>query len=530
MYLHLMLYMSVFFIILTVILVLSMCCYAGSYLSISTIKLLFCTGGTWNSLGIIDSVTIFILLMLVTCFYYVSTYTHHYFGGDAAGFDLNKIIVLFVSVMARLVVTGDFLTTLLFWEYLGVVRYFLILFYLSYLSLRASVITLVSSRFGDVCLFFVISLGFFSKFNSFWWGLLFFFIILTKRARFPFISWLLEAMRAPTPVSSLVHSSTLVAAGVWFSMRYDIVSYSRSVYGFYLCILVTIFVTGTCCFFFLDLKKIVALSTCNNIAWCVFYLIYGDLILSLFQLVRHGVSKCLLFMLVGDVMSGTIGSQASNCIYSRPLYGPWGIFRLYSIVLGLSGAPFIGVFFTKHLLLGGFSTIIKLPMLTFTLFCVFLSYFYSFRLCVILSNVKISVSSGVYYLCGRGIMTYLWLLLKYITRTTLDETFAGFGWITVRTLLFQLVSILTAYFLYARVLGSWWRSSLFGSDNLVEYLFELFSRVRIMLRQFYYRWDKECIALLAKSTNYWAVSGLNNLINLLMRLLLVLLMLNCIIY
>lgn len=61
-----------------------------------------------------DGVTIFILLMLGTCFYYAAKYTHHYFGGDVAGFDLNKIIILFVAVMASLVITGDFLTTLLF--------------------------------------------------------------------------------------------------------------------------------------------------------------------------------------------------------------------------------------------------------------------------------------------------------------------------------------------------------------------------------------------------------------------------------
>lgn len=525
-----MLYMSVFFISLTVILVLSLFCYTGTYLNISAFKLLFCNGGLWNFFGIIDSITIFILLMLIICFYYASKYTHHYFSGDVAGFDLNKMILLFVSVMASLVITGDFLTTLLFWEYLGAVRYFLILFYLSYLSLRASIITLVSSRFGDVCLFFVIALSTLSKFSSFWWGLLFFFIILTKSARFPFISWLLEAMRAPTPVSSLVHSSTLVAAGVWFSMRYDVIFYSSSVYGFYLCILVTIFITGICCFFFLDLKKIVALSTCNKIAWCVFYLIYGDLILSLFQLVSHGVSKCLLFMLVGDVMRGTTGSQASKCIYSRPLYGSWGIFSLYSIILGLSGAPFIGVFFTKHLLLSGFSSIINLPMLTLTLLCVFLSYFYSFRLCAILRNVKVSISSGAYYICGRGLMVYLWLILNYITGTTLDETFIGFNLITFSMLLFQVISIIIAYFLYASVLGRWWRSSLFGSDNLVEFLFELSNRLRTLLRQFYYRWDKECVTLLCRSTSNWSINSLGNLINLLIGLLLILLMLNCIIY
>nr|QXU59608.1 NADH dehydrogenase subunit 5 [Dibothriocephalus dendriticus] len=522
--------MSVCLISLIVILTLSLCCYAGSFMGISIFKLLYCNGGLWSCFGIVDSVTLFILLMLGTCFYYASNYTHHYFGGDIAGFDLNKVIILFVSVMASLVITGDFLTTLLFWEYLGVVSYFLIIFYLSYLSLRASVITLVSSRFGDVCLFFVIALSFFSGFKSFWWGLLFFFIILTKSASFPFISWLLEAMRAPTPVSSLVHSSTLVAAGVWFSMRYDVVSYSSSIYGFYLCLLITIFVTGICCFFFLDLKKIVALSTCNNIAWCVFYLLYGDLTLSLFQLVSHGVSKCLLFMLVGDVMSGTAGSQASNCVYSSPLYGSWGIFSLYSVVLGLSGAPFIGVFFTKHLLLGGFASIINIPMLFFTLFCVFLSYFYSFRLCAVLSNVKVSLSSGVYYICGSGVMVYLWLLINYFTGATLDETYIGNNWITISIILFQIVSIIIAYFLYASVLGSWWSSSLFGSDNIVEYFYESFNSLRIILSQFYYRWDKECISLLASSASFWTVHNLSNLINLLMSLLIIFLIVCCIIY
>lgn len=44
--------------------------------------------------------------------------------------------------------------------------------------------------------------------------------MITKSASFPFVSWLLEAMRAPTPVRSLVHSSTLVAAGVWFYLKY----------------------------------------------------------------------------------------------------------------------------------------------------------------------------------------------------------------------------------------------------------------------------------------------------------------------
>nr|QXU59596.1 NADH dehydrogenase subunit 5 [Schistocephalus solidus] len=511
-----MLFFSISFI---TVLVVALSCYSGSFYIISVLKLLFCNGGFWCSLAIFDSVSFFILIMLGVCFFYVASYIHHYFGGSISGFDLSKIVIIFVSVMAVLVTTGDFLTTLIFWEYLGVVSYFLILFYLSYLSLRASVVTVVSSRFGDVCLFFVIALSFWCGINKLAWVILFFFIILTKSASFPFISWLLEAMRAPTPVSSLVHSSTLVAAGVWFSMRYDLVFYSDNVYIIYFCILITIFITGTCCFFFLDLKKIVALSTCNNIAWCVFYLIYGDILLSLFQLVSHGVSKCLLFMLVGDIMSGTSGSQASNCIYSSPLYGPWGIFSLFSIILGLSGAPFIGVFFTKHLLLSGFSSFINFPVFLFITLCVFLSYLYSFRLCAIISNVKISVSSGTYFLCGSGVMVYLWLALNYFTGSTVDENFIGFSWVIIGTLIFQIISTLVSYFLYASVILSWWSSSLFGCDNLVEYSFELFNSLRLILGQFYYRWDKECITLLVMSSGNLGIESLKNLINILMSLL-----------
>lgn len=161
-----------------------------------------------------DFVTFSVVLMLVICFSYVYFYTHHYFMGDLAGFELNKIIILFVVVMGILVSTGDFLTTLVFWEYLGVVRFFLILFYDKFLRLRSSVVTLVSSRFGDVCLFLLIGLSCFINSKYVFCMIIFFLIIFTKSARFPFISWLLEAMRAPTPVSSLVHSSTLVAAGI----------------------------------------------------------------------------------------------------------------------------------------------------------------------------------------------------------------------------------------------------------------------------------------------------------------------------
>nr|QXU59572.1 NADH dehydrogenase subunit 5 [Haplobothrium globuliforme] len=489
----------------------------------------FFSGVDWPSTLVLDSVTLWILLMLCVCFFYAHSYTHHYFGGGGAGYDLNRLICLFVGVMASLVLTGDYLTTLVFWEYLGVVSYFLILFYMNYLSLRASIVTLISSRFGDVCLFFIIAVSIFVGTPWYWTGLLFFFVVFTKSASFPFISWLLEAMRAPTPVSSLVHSSTLVAAGVFFTMRYDLLLYLENYVWFEGILLLTIFITGTCCFFFVDLKKIVALSTCNNVSWCVFYLLLGDVTLALFQLVSHGVSKCMLFMLVGDVMSGSAGSQASNCVYTPAAYGSWGPFSLFCLVLGLSGAPFIGVFFTKHFLISGFNSGVNLVCWLVMGVCIFLSYFYSFRLCRVLVNVNTSVVSGVFFVCGAGSMVYFWLLINYFLGGLLEEVSYVSQAMSVQLINFQVISCLTAYACYSSVLLSQWSSSIFGCDCLVEGAYRLFGSMLKGVSLFLYRWDHSLISLLTGfgQNSVGSVAG-QNLLNILFFLILLVLILMCI--
>nr|BAP10825.1 NADH dehydrogenase subunit 5 [Taenia sp. MPM<JPN>:20922] len=442
-----------------------------------------------------DYVTFGVVLMLVICFSYVYHYTRHYFMGDLAGFELNKIIVLFVAVMGVLVSTGDFLTTLIFWEYLGVVSFFLILFYDNFLSLRSSIITLVSSRFGDVCLFFLIGLSCFLYGSYLFYLVIFFMIIFTKSASFPFISWLLEAMRAPTPVSSLVHSSTLVAAGVWFAMRYDYIQFFNESIYFSVLLILTVFITAVSSLFFMDLKKIIALSTCNNIAWCVLYLIYGDLALSLFQLISHGVSKCILFMLIGDIMSGSGGSQSSNCVYNTNLYGNWNLFSSILVIIGLAGVPFIGVFFTKHFLLSMFVNVVNIVVCFLVFLCMFMSYLYSFRLCVILFNVKSSINSGVLFFFNSGLMASFWLFVNFYVFFMLDEVVYLNSSISFSLVIFQLLSIILACMFYDSVSVSGWSSSLFGCDNLVELCYLKFYYILNGVSLFFFRWDKLMIEL-----------------------------------
>lgn len=149
---------------------------------------------------------------------------------------------------------------------MGLVSYLLILFLCNLTSIRASLITVFASRFGDVALFFLVAFGVLSLGYPIFIGILLVLVVFTKGAMFPFTSWLLEAMRAPTPVSCLVHSSTLVAAGVWFRLRYGY-HFSDGVLEVLGCVsLYTIFITGVSALFLVDLKKLVALSTCNKIS------------------------------------------------------------------------------------------------------------------------------------------------------------------------------------------------------------------------------------------------------------------------
>lgn len=489
-----MLYLSISLLVIIIRIFFLLIFYRIKYML--SLFLLSWGGNFWRLKVNFDRVTIRILLMLFICFIYVLNYRYHYFNKGIEVKYLKSIIILFVLTMASLVCTGDYLLTLVFWEYLGVVRFFLILFYDRYLSLRSSIVTLVSSRFGDVSLFLLIALNCFINSPNLLLLLVFLLIIFTKRARFPFIRWLLEAMRAPTPVSALVHSSTLVAAGVWFAMRYDFYLYLKNIDNIFIVVLLlTIFVTGVCCFYFIDLKKIVALSTCNKIAWCVFYLFFGDVVLSLFQLVSHGVSKCMLFMLVGDVMRGRRGSQARNCVYSSSLYGNWNIFSLFCVILGLSGTPFIGVFFSKHFLLRKFMKTENILLYLFVLGCVFLSYFYSFRLCTILIKLKSSIMTGTLYFFNTRIMTYFWLFIKFFICFLLDESVRLK--VTSRNMLiiFQLIACLTAYYMYSKIMFRNWSSSLYGCDKLVELLYELYAELSDKIKLFFYRWDNYIINL-----------------------------------
>lgn len=143
----------------------------------------------------------------------------------------------FILSMLLVVCCSDLFFTMLGWDGLGLISFFLIVFYQNQRRITSGLFTLFINRLGDS--FFIVSIVLLflnypsSDLFSFHIvdSILVVFLVLafcTKRAVFPFSSWLPAAIAAPTPISALVHSSTLVASGLFLMMRYSYLIYQVS--------------------------------------------------------------------------------------------------------------------------------------------------------------------------------------------------------------------------------------------------------------------------------------------------------------
>ena len=190
-------------------------------------------------------------------------------------------------------------------------------------------------------------------------------VSITKSAQVPFSYWLPAAMNAPTPVSALVHSSTLVTAGVYLLIR---VFYGMEVesVGVLLLLWVSLFTMNMAGFracFEVDLKKVVALSTLSQLGVIIFSLRLGYYVLAFFHLIRHALFKALIFVRVGRVIHGHKDSQELRDIRGLWLKIPLTGGCLVLARISLMGLPFLRGFYSKdlvveRLLVKGFNSVV----------------------------------------------------------------------------------------------------------------------------------------------------------------------------
>ncbi|MEW8078579.1 MAG: proton-conducting transporter membrane subunit [Candidatus Thiodiazotropha endolucinida] len=204
------------------------------------------------------------------------------------------------------------------WDGLGLISFVLVIYYQRDKALGAGLVTALINRVGDVLMLARISL---LRESGYWelWGLsleegvvglvlvMVAVLSITKRAQIPFSYWLPAAIIAPTPVSALVHSSTLVTAGVYLMVRLLIGVGELQVGGFVRSLLLVVslltnVMAGISACFEVDLKKIVALSTLRQLGIIVMALAMGYYSLAFFHLITHALFKSLMFIRVGRVI------------------------------------------------------------------------------------------------------------------------------------------------------------------------------------------------------------------------------------
>ena len=274
------------------------------------------------------------------------------------------LVFSFVISIYLLILRPNLISLLLGWDGLGVTSYLLVIFYQRSKSFNAGIITALTNRLGDVglliCIRIIVRLGdwtyrFISNIDNNA-SLLFIFIVITsactKRAQIPFSAWLPAAIAAPTPVSALVHSSTLVTAGVYLLIRINIlVSTSVLSTGLILIGTLTIIIAGFTAIFEIDIKKIIALSTLRQLGVIMITLGAKIPLLSFFHLLSHAFFKAILFICAGIVIHNIKDYQnirkIGNSLISLPL-----ITSVIMIAnLRLRGLPFLTGFYSKDLIL-----------------------------------------------------------------------------------------------------------------------------------------------------------------------------------
>nr|YP_010894970.1 NADH dehydrogenase subunit 5 [Anasimyia lunulata]WJW73483.1 NADH dehydrogenase subunit 5 [Anasimyia lunulata] len=324
-----------------------------------------------------------------------------YYSKEYMSSDLNinrfiMLVLLFVLSMMMLIISPNLVSILLGWDGLGLVSYCLVIYFNNVKSYNAGMLTALLNRIGDVALLMAIAWMLnYGSWNYIYYlefmkndfqmmiiGSLVMLAAMTKSAQIPFSSWLPAAMAAPTPVSALVHSSTLVTAGIYLLIRFNFLLVDTFMSQLLLLLAgLTMFMSGLGANFEFDLKKIIALSTLSQLGLMMMILSMGYEKLAFFHLLTHALFKALLFMCAGAIIHNMNNSQDLRLMGGLSLYMPLTSSCFNVANLALCGMPFLAGFYSKDLIL----EVVSLSMVNMFIYFLFffstgLTVCYSLRL------------------------------------------------------------------------------------------------------------------------------------------------------
>ena len=354
----------------------------GNYFYIDFCRWFFC-------LDLIDSHLVFCVDTLsLICSALVLTLTSLalYFGVEYMYREafINRLLYLlnlFATSVIFLFFCYDFFLIMFAWECIGLFSLLLVNFYsMRIYTIKAALKTFIFSRISDMFMFisFILCIVIFNTTDlsliflqipfltfhylfigntAFHFLTIFSFCLVTcgiiKAAQFFFHVWLPDAMEAPTPASALIHSSTLVVAGVFLIIRFSILFEFTIFTNYYLALLgaVTLAFGSITAVFQNDIKKLVAYSTISQIGYLVCgcgFCCYEEVLL---YLIIHALNKAFLFILVGYTVHFFNGNTDMRQMGGVYLYSFDVAVLLFGACFNLAGLPYSAGFLGKEFLL-----------------------------------------------------------------------------------------------------------------------------------------------------------------------------------
>ncbi|MCY4644591.1 MAG: NADH-quinone oxidoreductase subunit L [Bacteriovoracales bacterium] len=337
-------------------------------------------------LGIyIDNMAAVMLLMVTGVATLIHVFSIWYMADDKKYGKFFVYLSLFTSAMIGLVLSDNLLSLFIFWEIMGFCSYSLIGFYHEKEKAgEASLKAFMTTRVGDVIfllgivaiwgvigtvnyvdIYSAIANGVFEgkmvlgiSLATFA-GFCIFAGTVGKSAQFPLQVWLPDAMMGPTPCSALIHAATMVAAGVYLSLRMYPLMELGGITPFIACVGgLTAFGAATIALVQTDLKAVLAYSTISQLGYMVLGVGVGAYNAAFMHLITHAIFKACLFLSAGSVIHSLHDHQTHDHVQEMPRMGglktklPLTFLAMMACTLAISGVPLFSGFVSKDRILG----------------------------------------------------------------------------------------------------------------------------------------------------------------------------------
>ena len=359
-------------------------------------------GGAGLAFGVIlDPLSATMALVVAVITLAVMVYSTGYMHGDPGFGRYFGFLAFFGWAMLGLVLASNLLQLLVFWELVGLASFLLIGFWFERAAPAAAARkAFIMTRVGDVgfllgVLLLIRALGVATipdviaaatgPAPAFRVPLVAFLLlmgVIGKSAQGPLFTWLPDAMEGPTPVSALLHSATMVAAGVFLVARlHGLFAAAPAVmHGLLLLALVTALASATMAMVANDIKRVLAYSSISQLSYMLMALAAGSVAAGFFHLTTHAGFKALLFLASGIFIHHAHSNDMREIAEHEPFSQRAGVVGLVAGSLALAGViPFAG-YFSKEAVLGAMGGHVGGVVLVLAYLGAGLTAYYTFRM------------------------------------------------------------------------------------------------------------------------------------------------------